>query len=364
MEKYEAALNKANSRLKSGRIKVMVQARGDRLLLRGTFPPKPMSSKERPYQQRLALGLPFNMIGIDRAEAEAKRIGALLALGKFDWAEFHDGPEIGSIDFWLKKFEQQFWLERSRNNSSERTWKTYEQVLKHLPKKELLSVDQLIMGVRHSKPDTRSRQRYCMVLSKLARFAGLDDSKIKSLRGGYGLTSVEPRTLPSEELIFETWESIKSPAWRWVFGMLATYGIRPHEVFGLDLSEWPTIYTHPESKTGSRFVYPVPPDWVDRFQLGDFLLPAIAELDHSKEDWDFSKLGSKVSCYFRKRSFPFNPYSLRHCYARKCFEQGIDSDFGAKLMGHSVKLHTETYRQFWEQGTYRARYDRLFKPDS
>ncbi|MEH2270409.1 MAG: hypothetical protein V7K68_18660 [Nostoc sp.] len=60
-----------NDRLKNALIGVRVEARGDRLLLRATLPPKPGSNKTKPHQQYLALGIYANPAGLQRAEAEA-----------------------------------------------------------------------------------------------------------------------------------------------------------------------------------------------------------------------------------------------------------------------------------------------------
>lgn len=346
----------ANRRLKAGRIGLSIEGRGGKLYLRGTLPPKPGSDRTSPYQQRVATGLPNNAQGIRRAEDKAKLWGAQLALGEFQWES--DRPS-GSVADWLNKFERHYWATRSRTNASENSWKVYEQVFRWL-RAGPLTEEALIDCVCHSKPGTRSRQRYVMVCSKLARFAGLPEGKIKGLRGDYSSRGVEPRELPTGEQIEAAWEGIKNPGWRWVFGMMAAYGLRNHEVFGLDLSEWPTIWTHPKTKTGRRFVYPVPPHWLIKFDLESYQLPKLKELEKIPDSWDFSALGSKVSVYFKKRQIPFNPYSLRHCYARHCFEAGLRTDLAAKLMGHSLKLHTETYRQFWDEATFKAEYQRVF----
>lgn len=63
-------LNQANGRLRSAKVGVVIGVKGDRLHLRATFPPKPNSDKQQPYQQRLALGYHANPAGISLAETE------------------------------------------------------------------------------------------------------------------------------------------------------------------------------------------------------------------------------------------------------------------------------------------------------
>ena len=52
----------------------------------------------------------------------------------------------------------------------------------------------------------------------------------------------------------ETVEQFVNPGWRWIYGMLATYGLRDHEVFQVDTSrlhEAPhVVEVLDDSKTG------------------------------------------------------------------------------------------------------------------
>jgi hypothetical protein len=74
VEKTLKLLQEANQRLKTGKVGLTLQLRGNKLSLQGQFPPKPNSERKDPHQQRLSLGLYGNPAGIQRAEAQAKRI--------------------------------------------------------------------------------------------------------------------------------------------------------------------------------------------------------------------------------------------------------------------------------------------------
>jgi hypothetical protein len=43
---------------------------------------------------------------------------------------------------------------------------------------------------------------------------------------------------------------IKDDGWRWVFGMLAAYGLRGHEVYKADLADFPTVRIPQDTKNG------------------------------------------------------------------------------------------------------------------
>ncbi len=85
---FEQYVDQANQRLKSAKTGVTIEIMGRRLCLRGTLPPKPDSQKTKPYQQRLYLGIYANPAGIKKAEAEAKKVGGLLACKEFSWEPY------------------------------------------------------------------------------------------------------------------------------------------------------------------------------------------------------------------------------------------------------------------------------------
>jgi integrase len=64
---------------------------------------------------------------------------------------------------------------------------------------------------------------------------------IKKYKGNYSASRVDPRFLPTDSAIALWRSTISNPAWQWVAGMLAVYGLRNHEVFRLDLKDFPVI---------------------------------------------------------------------------------------------------------------------------
>lgn len=71
--------------------------------------------------------------------------------------------------------------------------------------------------------------------------------------------AVNPRSLPTDAQIVAWRDSLPSGSWRWVVGMLACYGLRGHEVFRLDLVDFPVVRGL-VGKTGARFIYPLYPE--------------------------------------------------------------------------------------------------------
>lgn len=341
-------INQANGRLRSAKVGVTLEQLGDRLYLKATLPPKPTSTKTRPHQQRIALGIHANPAGISLAEKEARKVGALLDCGEFSWLPYlgeSAAPATTAAD-WCQKFESEF-----KDSVSEITWKTeYQAVFKSLDPKQPLTADLLRQAIDATPANTKTRRRYCTSLGKLAKFAGLE-CNFKPLQGNYSSKQVDPRDLPTDEAIAQNWHSLKNPAWRWVYGMMATYGLRSHEVFYLDTQELEAeksdMIVVLEGKTGPRLVWPFYPEWIDQFGLRQKLLPAITGQKHA----DYT---NKVSKYFYKQKLPFTALDLRHCWAVRALEFGLDVSLAAKQMGHSVNVHHETYHH-WISGDVHQR---------
>jgi integrase len=340
----EARLNQANGRLKAAKVGVTIIRQGERLYLRATLPPKPLSDKVRNHQQYIALGVRANPGGLSYAEREARKVGALLDCNQFEWTPYLKPamPDPQTVSDWVQRFEADYFSRKARSHKTETTWKgDYLKVFNRLPQDQALSVALLKQAVVGTEPDTRTRKRTCMALGAIARFANLEFDP-KPFSGSYSPQRVSPRDLPTDEVIAEQYYKLVNPSWQWFYGMVATYGLRPHEVFRLDLDELrqgQQIVSVLEGKTGSRRVWPCYPEWFQRWSLSNVKLPPLA-LDRSN-----SSVGRSCSQYFQGK-LPFVLYDLRHCWAIRTLEFGLDLTLAAQQMGHSVQVHSEQYHHW------------------
>lgn len=347
----------ANQRLKVASIGVQIELKG-KLVLRATLPPKPTSQKLKPYQQRIYLGISPSKSGLKRAEKEAIKLGGLLACKEFDWSlyiEVEDPKQVTAGE-WVKRFEKFYFQKRKRTHKSEYTWKCdYHNIFKRLDQSKPLTPELLKECCTDTEPETKNRKRACMALGALAKFAEIDID-LKSYSGGYSAKSHTPRDLPTDVEIAQTYYQIKNPQWQWVYGMLAAYGLRNHEVFRLDLralrSKEPIITVLPNTKTGTRRVWAFFPEWYTEWELWNVKLPNV-DVDRSNP-----AVGASVSQYFR-RCIPFQPYDLRHCWAIRTVEFGLDISLAAQQMGHSVKVHTDLYHHWISERHHQRAYEIL-----
>ncbi len=133
--------------------------------------------------------------------------------------------------------------------------------------------------------------------------------------------------------------------------MLATYGLRPHEAFNLSIDDMP-IATVLDGKTGARQVWACFPEWVEQFDLLNGMRPTAAAKNNTY-------LGAKVNKFFKRVGIPFQPYDLRHAWAIRTLEFGLDISLAAQQMGHSVQVHSTTYHQWITHRHHQRAYEAL-----
>ena len=346
----EGRLAQINGRLKSSRVGVRVETRGDRLLLQATLPPKPGSKKTKQHQQRISLGYRFNPAGLQLAEQQARLVGAQLQAGQFDWAEWSQTIKAtATATEWIDRFEADYFTRRERTPKSQTTWdKDYKVAFKLLTKNKPLDETAILRAVERTDPDSRTRKRACMALGALARFANLDIN-LKPYQGNYSPSQVAPQDLPDDELIMQTWKQIPNEQWKWVYGVIATYGIRPSEVFHIDLSKFP-ILTVVDGKTGGRRVWPYYPEWVDYFDVGNPKPPNVTAANNGEK-------GHRIAVQFRRYNIPFSPKMLRHAWAVRTIRFRVPVELAAVQQGHSLDVHTQIYHRWITDETHQEAFE-------
>ncbi|PSB32264.1 integrase [Chlorogloea sp. CCALA 695] len=350
-------VEQANGRLKSSNAGILIELAGNSLRLRGVLPPKPNSTKKTPYQQRISLnylGIKANPAGIKESEAQARKISALITCREFDWTPYLKATEVSvchTVNDWVSKFEVDYFAKRSRTPQSETTWKgDYLRVFSKLPQNEPLTVEALTRVIHNTEPDTRTRKRAVIALNAIAKFASLEVN-FKPYSGTYSPSKVQPRNLPNDLTIATWFTKITALDWQWAYGILATYGLRNHELFYIDFTDFPMLRVT-DGKTGSRLVYPLYPEWAEEWELNIIKIPKCSGKTNSD-------LGSRVQHAFKRLEIPFAPYNLRHAWAVRSLEYGLDISLAAKQMGHSVQVHSDQYHHWIGKDVHKKAFNAL-----
>lgn len=352
---------KVNAELKAGRIPLSVIVRNDRLYLRGTLPPKPGSSRLDRHQQDITLGVYANAPGLKRAKAEALNIAADLAMQRFDWGKYQKVKtgKPQTVSDWVQAFEQDYFNRRERGPKSETTWeKDYRDPFRKLPPEALISTSLLLEVIHTKKPDTRTRKRFCTAYKALATFAGIE-LDISRLKGRYSPKSVQPRELPSDELILEWRDRQINEEWLWAYSVIVAYGLRPHELFHIDLdSIRKSELAHvTDGKTGEHWILPVLPSWWDDWSLYDVKMPDVQAKNNRQ-------YGARARYYIKlKTGMSFPLYHLRHAWAARAAREGLPDTIAARLQGHSPQIHHAVYQRFLNESHLLLAWERTKRSD-
>ena len=360
-------INNVNDKFATQGSKLRIEQRGDKLNIRGSLPSK--ENKNNFKVQRISLGLKADISGLEEAKKKLQLINLQLELNQFDWINWEcktrkkETEEDLELSNRIKKFENFFFKENKNeylNSTRKTTWNSsYKPYFKRMlninnPSRNSNLEDIFLKTLETYKEGSRSRKQCATSLSVLAKFLEIklpEDWKLSAK--GYGLNKASFRNLPTDKTIEKIWEKIPNRSWRFVFGLMATYGLRNHEVFFSDLSSLTIcgdkiIRVLNTTKTGEHQIWPFHPEWVEKFELYKLgsnpeLLPNIKK---DLKNTTLQKIGKKVTDQFKRYSLQIKPYDLRHAWAVRTIFYDLPDTVAARMMGHSVSLHTQTYHHW------------------
>ena len=360
-------INDINKDLANQGIKIRIEQRGSLLSLRGPLPEE--GNKNQKKVQRISLGLTANREGI----VESKKLLQLLLLqlehDQFNWDNWKkDRVKLKSksnnlISEDINSFESDFFdkLNLSKSLSSKKTtwnsaYKPYLNRLQKITESGNQEVNEkLFFDVLNSyEENSRSRQQCSFSLGLFARYLNINLSENwKKIGAGYGIKKYNFRSLPDDKKIIDLVKLIPNESWKLVYGVMATYGLRNHEVFFSDYSSLSKngdniIRILPNTKTGEHQSWPFHPEWVELFNLNK-LSEANQNLPKINLDLNLTtlqKVGRRVSEQFRRYKLPITPYDLRHAWAIRTIHIGLPDTVSARMMGHSVSIHNKAYHHW------------------
>lgn len=365
LQSLQRLFESAKKKLKGTGVTLELQGKGNWIYIRGVFPPKPEGKFSKPHQQRIALKMRLlDADSVTRAELTARQVGLALNLGEFSWDNWSDregSAENGnSLKELAQRFEEEFWKTRNRDNTSHHsTWQVYKETLKSLPDTDDLTLEHLLAWLDKNKRKSRSRVVHCSYVAKhLAQLAGLPTEAIGKVERPKD-KPINPRDLPNDSELLAMQAQIEDEALQWMFRTMLVYGLRNHEIFFLDYEDFPDVGVPEKSKTGTRLVLPLKEEWAIEWQLDKRILPTFRK--PITPDVSLKRLGAIVTTQFYNSSLEISPYTLRHCYARRCFELGIPVDIASNLMGHSSAVHINKYRYWFDKKAYIEKARKLLK---
>ena len=360
-------INNINKKFASKGCKLKLEKRGEKLTIRGSLPCK--ENKGSLKIQRISLGINADRLGLEEAEKKLQLIIFQLELDQFEWKNWITENKSSKEEFKenierkITKFEEYFfnepkneYLSSTRRPTWENSYKPYlKRILEIYNSSGNSNLENIFSKTLETyKEGSRSRKQCGTSLNVFAHFL---DYKLpadwNSMARGYGLTKASFRDLPNDKLIEDLWEKIPNNSWKYVFGLMATYGLRNHEVFFCDLTSLESngdkiLRVLPTTKTGEHQVWPFHPKWVDFFDLDKLgkdktLLPSI---NTDLKPTTLQKVGKKITDQFKRFDLKIKPYDLRHAWAVLPILYDLPDTVAARMMGHSVNVHTQTYHHW------------------
>lgn len=335
---------------------------GNRLYLRATLPDR--NDPDRRAQARIALGLEANPEGLKRAVEAAFDLEEQLLEGKFRWSDW-EGPalkarlrgESADSAITMGQFcaEIEALFER-KYPGTEKTWSTiwgkkYKPAIAVLQDMRGPCTEERLVSALQKVESPSSRKSTGSVISQTLACLPLkvDREAIVQAAAGYSRAELQVRVIPSDEELMEYWSRLRLPHWRWMFGVVMAFGIRPHEIVGCTLGADGVLEVPFETKTGNRQVWACPEEWIEELGLQQVHRPTQDKL----------KVSRACNDYLRDQGIAMPLYAARHAYAIRLLKHGITSDVGARLMGHSVEIHNNTYRHWIDRRHMAALRERI-----
>lgn len=282
--------------------------------------------------QRIPLGL--NDTPADHRVAEKRRALLQKQLDReiFDWDDWVD-REVETVK-WRDAVNALYRKRVVNGRTSENTWEVnYMGRLRQAPMSKAITSKGVASFIARWPRDTCSYKESYFLLKDLCQLVNVSfpDVPVPTYTTG------QIKEVPSDEEIVQVLSALAGP-FQWHLGMMATYGLRPQETLRCQfLDDKHRLQVEENTKTGYRIVIPCPTEWVDLFKLRDVR----RREGRGLTQWTFNER--------KKADISWKPYSLRHSYAGRLWAVGgsrLDVYTAARLMGHSLKEHTKTYRQF------------------
>lgn len=311
-----------------------VNASRGRLYLLASVPRR--DGRPGTQQTRIALHLDDSPVNRRSAAKQLKTLERQLTDGSFSWAYWLDQDDVVT---WRDAIARLYRSRVTLGRTSESTWEiNYMGRLRQIQAGSRCTTESIAAALQRYGRETCSYKELFYLLRHLAKLNGIAFPEVASPT----YRQAAAVAVPTDEQIIE-WVEQAGPA-SWYFGMMATYGLRPHEIESATLIDRDYCQVQDGTKTGFRTVVPVPRAWVELFQLHDRRLrPTINGVASNRPD----AVSKWLSKEMRRLKLPWRPYALRHAYAGRLWREGgnrLDLYTAARLMGHTPQQHARTYR--------------------
>lgn len=301
----------------------------NRLYLLAKLPPKDGSPGLKQY--RIPLYLDDTPINQRTARKRLAELEKQLAAGTFAWSYWQREDTSGTCS-WTEGIRRLYQKRVVLGKTSETTWQVnYLGRLRQIPGNQAITTTSIAQALSKYRRDQCSYKELYYLLKQIAALTEVPFPEVAVPTYDHRNTP----EVPTDPEIVDWVQAASGPA-AWYFGMMATYGLRPHEIEGSVLLDGDRLQVPDDTKTGFRTVIPLHREWVELFSLRE-RRPYTGRTQMNRWLWG----------EVRKLGLPWKPYALRHAYAARLWRMGgseLDLFTAARLMGHTVDQHARCYR--------------------
>lgn len=293
---------------------------------------------------RLALRLDDTPANRKVAQRRLLELRRQLDHGEFRWEFWSEAS--GGIS-WREAINRLYRQKVILGRTSENTWAiNYMGRLKQIDPGSLCTTDSIEKALVRYPRQSCSYKEMFYLLKHIAKLASVSFPEVPVPTYSHAAAPV----VPGDEEIVAVVERADAAA-GWYLGMMATFGLRPHEIAGAQLLERGRLKVAGGTKTGERTVVACPQEWVDRFDLANRRL---RQYQPRGGDWRPDTDARWLWAQLKGLGVSWRPYALRHAYAGRLWRLGgsrLDLYTAARLMGHSPMQHARTYRAHVDPNT-------------
>lgn len=284
-------------------------------------------------QTRIALRMDDTPVNRRTAAKQLQTLEKQIAVGSFDWGYWSDHQTDGIT--WREAIKRLYRARVVLGRTGESTWEiNYMGRLRQINPNGTVTSTSIEAALNRYERSTCSYKELFYLLRQVAKLSGVPFPEVPLPT----YSQAQLVAVPTDDEIIKWVENAGAASW--YFGMMATYGLRPHEIESSQLIERDYLQVSEATKTGFRTVVPLPREWIERFNLRDRRLRAGSD---NRSD----AVAKWLSKQMRQLSLPWRSYALRHAYAGRLWRDGgnrLDVFTAARLMGHTPQQHARTYR--------------------
>ena len=327
--------------------KASVNAQKGRLYLLAKLPRRDGKGQDEPT--RIPMGMPDTPVNRRVCEKRRAVLQRAIDTDTFEWADWIETKNSGTT--WKQAIQALYKKRVVLGRAGESTWETnYMGRLRQVEMNKVVTSREVERFVNRWRVEQCSYKEAYYLAKDICSLVAVPFPDLPLPRYSKSkLTNV-----PEDHEIIDWVEKAQGvdPELAWAIGMMATYGLRDHE---LDECEFAGVKHYlqvpDQTKTGFRTVVPLERDWVELFDLrSERRRVRVSKAPDATSQWLYHRR--------KKLGFPYVPYSLRHSYAGRLWRVGgsrLDIFTAARLMGHSVERHERTYREWIQPHTIAVR---------